>query len=219
VMAVAVRATVYPAILRLMARQSGLLVKLPNLDLSIETYEVTNERYGRCTDAGVCSEPLAQLSTFYQFDMGNYPVTGVDVWEASVFCDWIGRRLPTFDEWTQVTDSTRLPWGDSGPTPDQANLRFDPSGFPGEVREVGSFPSGTIGGIHDIIGNVSEWTRTEMDTRMRPVGDWAGTNPEATPSEVAIVGGSIYSTPFEPLYMNRRSGDPDDDIGFRCVQP
>ncbi len=219
VIVVAARATLYPALLRLNARQSGSLVRLPDLDFNIEAYEVSNERYGRCTAAGVCSEPLRQLSSFYQTEKNDYPVTGIDAWQASVFCNWIGRRLPTFEEWQQITDPTGLPWGNNGPTPDQANLCFNCFDSPVAIHEVGSFPSGAVGGVYDIVGNVFEWTRTEMDNSMRPVGNWAGTNPEAMPSQVAIVGGSVYSTPYEPLYVNRASGAPDEDIGFRCAWP
>jgi formylglycine-generating enzyme required for sulfatase activity len=167
----------------------------------------------------VCSEPLTQLSSFHQSGKANYPLTGVDAWQAATFCTWIGRRLPTLAEWQLIVTPGRLPWGDDGPTPDQANLCFDCSDSPIVIHEVGSFPSGAIGGINDIIGNVSEWTTTELDMSMRPIGDWSGKDPQTMPSQVAIVGGSAWSNPYEQLYMNRTSGSPDEDIGFRCVEP
>lgn len=70
-----------------------------------------------------------------------------------------------------------------------------------------------------MIGNVSEWTRTEMDDNMQPGEDWSGENHQTMPNQVAIVGGSFRSTPNEQLYMNRASGVPKEDIGFRCVEP
>ena len=219
VVAIAARATLYPALLRLVARQTGHVVFMSDLGLSMEAFEVTNQRYQWCSVAGKCPEPLVKLSTFYDSGKARYPVTGVDAWQAAIFCHWIGRHLPTLAEWMRATDPSRLPWNGHGPDPDQANLCFDCEDSTGAVHEVGSHPTGAIGGVHDMIGNVSEWTRTEMDDNMNPGDNWSGEDPQTMPNQVAIVGGSFRSTPNEQLYMNRASGVPKEDIGFRCVEP
>lgn len=219
VVAIAARATLYPALLRLVARQTGPVVFMSDLGLGIEAFEVTNQRYQWCSVAGKCPEPLVKLSSFYDSGKARYPVTGVDAWQAAIFCKWIGRRLPTLAQWERATEPGRLPWNDQGPGPGQANLCFDCEDSTGAAQEVGSHPTGAIGGVHDMIGNVSEWTRTEMDDNMQPGEDWSGENHQTMPNQVAIVGGSFRSTPNEQLYMNRASGVPKEDIGFRCVEP
>ena len=207
VIAVAVQATLYPAILKLATRITGDPVTVSALGLRFEAYEVTNERYRWCHDANICQEPSRQLGNYYQQGTDRYPVTGVNVWQAAEFCSWIGRRLPTLDEWRQfaTNSGTSLwPWGDTWPDPEYANLCFgNCDASSGGAHEVGSHPAGSVRGINDIIGNVSEWTRTNLDESWEQGEDWSGQDPETMPQQVAIVGGSFYSTPEEQVFSKQ----------------
>jgi formylglycine-generating enzyme required for sulfatase activity len=75
------------------------------------------------------------------------PVTGVDWWDAEAYCDWRDGRLPTQEEWHAALEATRgkLELGD-----------LQPAGWGPVASSAGDR---TPGGLHDMAGSVSEWTR------------------------------------------------------------
>ncbi len=88
----------------------------------------------------------------------DLPVMHVDWHEASAYCRYAGRRLPSEAEWEVAASLAgenrrrRYPWGDSSEG-GRANL-----GSSGRVP-VDRFPSGdSFGGCRQMIGNVWEWT-------------------------------------------------------------
>ncbi|BDS07710.1 hypothetical protein NT6N_27500 [Oceaniferula spumae] len=72
----------------------------------------------------------------------NYPVVGVDWWDAYAYAEWKGRRLPTREEWYASCSAG-------------AN--------PAELSGTGWMPvdqtEKTAQGVYGMAGNVSEWTR------------------------------------------------------------
>jgi len=208
-------------LLRQRARAAGAPIPIPGLGIAFERYEVTNGRYHRCVQAGRCSEPPPQLSTYFRPGADGLPMTGVDALQAAAFCRWIGRRLPTLAEWEHAATQgrrTSWPWGEDAPTPARANLDYDQDGE-GEPEAVGSHPQGaTPEGVQDLIGNVAEWTATPW-TESGPAGPaWNG-HPASVPDVLTIAGGSYLFTPGslslgEPADSSFRS----QDIGFRCVE-
>lgn len=110
------------------AKGADLIVTLGGV--AIERYEVTNERFHACVQVRVCNEPgLARGGIPYgDPTRAGLPVVAVRATDAATFCDWIGRRLPSWGEWRAAAtggDSRRWPWKEKAPpTPNRVNAFF-----------------------------------------------------------------------------------------------
>jgi formylglycine-generating enzyme required for sulfatase activity len=102
----------------------------------------------------------------------NHPVAGVSLYEAIAFCRWLTQHqmynsqgyiymLPSEAEWEYAARGQirrTYPWGDNLFDNEKANHNY---GIDGTTSAVGCFPSGTNPeGVHDLIGNLWEWTRS-----------------------------------------------------------
>lgn len=189
----------------------------------MDRYEVTNKQYYRfCMDTG------HKLPEFWGMDIyksgpgyPEHPVVGVSQFDASLYAEWAGKRLPTEAEWEYAArgglEEIPYPYGEEA---DHQSARFnDPEAEKGPLP-VGSFkPNGF--GLFDMSGNVWEW-----------VSDWFGagfyaespgenpTGPESGSFRV-MRGGGWHSGPG-CTSVHHRNALPQHwvDIagGFRCVK-
>jgi formylglycine-generating enzyme required for sulfatase activity len=152
-------------------------------------------------------------------DRLDHPVVHVAFEDAEAYAAWTGKRLPTEAEWEYAARGGLVgkpyTWGDEftpggrhmantwqGAFPSQ-NTRDD--GFAGTAL-VGHYPPNAFG-LHDMAGNVWEWTVTE-----------AGGNARITK------GGSFLCAPnycqrYRPAALSPVTADTSTShIGFRCVE-
>lgn len=133
-------------------------------DLAI--HEVTFEEYDRFAQA-----TDREMPDDNGWGRGNRPVINVNFYDAQAFATWLSRksgesyRLPTEVEWEHAARAgslTRYPWGDDLGA-NRANCRGCGSRWDAEeTAPVASFAANGWG-LHDMIGNVAEWTCSMRD--------------------------------------------------------
>ena len=149
--------------------------------------------------------------------LDDHPVVQVSWNDAGAFCHHHGLRLPSEEEWefaARGTDGRIFPWGDAAPDEGgvrRANYGTDKccaadmtDGFH-ETAPVGSYPAGVSPlGLHDMAGNVWEWT----------------SSPDGDTGKYVIRGGGWGNNPFCLRVSYRHKNPPDiglDMVGFRCA--
>ena len=149
------------------------------------------------------------------------PVTDIDWLEARAFCRFLGKELPTKEQWTRaLRGGERLPDGTVNPAP-RRNFPWGVDarpqaaklvgiGAPG-VADVGTYPADrSPEGVLDLAGNVSEWvdSTSRSDPKVRMV---RGANAVLTRVEDVVEDMAIEN--MRPIKIRSLS------MGMRCVRP
>ena len=211
-----------------MGKPSGGGIATPAHPVTLPSYymdekEVTNRQYHE-----FCMATGNKLPEFWGMDLyksgldfPDHPVIGVSQFEASLYAEWAGKRLPTEAEWEYAArgglQDLDFPVGNES---DHSKARFNnPEAEKGPVK-TGSFePNGY--GLYDMSGNVWEW-----------VSDWFyagyyGESPEEAPQGPAsgtfkVFRGGGWHSGKSCTTVHRRNALPQHwvDIagGFRCVR-
>ena len=189
----------------------------------IDIYEVTNAQYFRFCQA--TSHPLPEFWGMDKFSSGpdfpDYPVTGINWYDATKYAEWAGKRLPTEAEWEYAARGGLLdnnfPNGDQIDTT-QANITF--KGLRTAPKHVGSYPPNDYG-LYDMAGNVTEWVADWY------TGDYYNHSDTLNPQGPVIGrfkvirGGGWHSGPScnRVYYRNALPSNwVDFNVGFRCVK-
>lgn len=128
----------------------------------IDVTEVTNQAYAECVASGVCSSPT-NTEFFDDPAFSQHPVVYVTWSQATQYCDWRGRRLPTEAEWEKAAgwdpeagDRYRFPWGNDW---EAGRANTQAAGL-GGLSAVQAFPADlSPSGVLGMAGNASEWVQ------------------------------------------------------------
>jgi eukaryotic-like serine/threonine-protein kinase len=196
----------------------------------IDRTEVTNAAFATLSSmvaaTGIAHPSYIPAAELEDTPKPASPVSSVTWREARAYCAFLGKHLPSSQEWEKAmrgglviagTDNPfprrNVPWGNSQ-QPHQANLSDE---VPRGVRAVGSFAEDRSPyGVVDLAGNVSEWIGSAL----------TGEDPErffAHETWRVIRGGNWLETSADKIlnYVpieNTRPGDTRSfTLGLRCA--
>jgi formylglycine-generating enzyme required for sulfatase activity len=194
-------------------------------EYEIDETEVTVAAYGACVTAKECTEPIVASGCNWNVTgRESHPVNCVDWFQATAYCAWAGKRLPTEAEWEKAargTDGRKYPWGNEAATCERAVMNEGDVGcgeadtWPVKSKPLGASPYGA----HDMVGNVWEWVADWYDNEYyasSPTSDPQG--PASGSDRVGRGGGfgDIASVERASIRAHRPPSLVIHDLGFRC---
>jgi formylglycine-generating enzyme required for sulfatase activity len=192
----------------------------------LDRYEVTVARYAAFMKDTGNLKPPDEWETVDLKNGGDLPVVGVNWQDASGYCHWAGKRLPTEAEWEKAArgnDERKYPWGNDPPTAERARYGkpYENPVYRDGVARVGSHANDRSPfGIFDLAGNVTEWV-ADWFSESFPEGDVRNPKGPDSGSGKVLRGASWYE-PAERLGVTKRwHANPstrNEGIGFRCAR-
>jgi formylglycine-generating enzyme required for sulfatase activity len=210
----------------------------------LDLTEVTVAAYEACVKNGSCGEPVkGSFCNWGVEDRSDHPINCVTFEQASAFCAWARKRLPTEKEWEHAARSAHddpmaakkdlFPWGVGSPDARRTNacgkecvehfaalgtklpsLHGYDDGWP-LTAPVSRFRDGdTPEGLSDMAGNVWEWTSSP----------WCAYPDERCGNELEMVvrGGGFKSYQARTFEATSREAlvrtEATETVGFRCAR-
>jgi formylglycine-generating enzyme required for sulfatase activity len=189
----------------------------------IDRVEVTNAMYEVCVEAGGCSPPFLEENPYYgRWIYRDLPVVFVNWYQATEYCEWAGRRLPTEAEWEKAargTDARAYPWGSADPSPRLANYA---ESLIREPVSVYRYPSGASPyGALNMVGNVREWLADWFDKTYYLNSPFDNPTGPETGIERSMRSGAYDADANEIRTTSRYKHEPQSaglSRGFRCAE-
>jgi formylglycine-generating enzyme required for sulfatase activity len=157
------------------------------------------------------------------------PIAGVTWHDAQQYCAWVGKRLPTEAEWELAARGAgrRLfPWGNEPPPCGRVIYARDQArscalGTTGDAAPVATAAGDvTPEGVHDLGGNVAEWTADAGGDRPRCSGPCV--DPRADQHTMRVIRGGHWGSYSGQLRAAWRGQlEPERSrttLGFRCAR-
>lgn len=204
----------------------------------IDKYEVTNADYSKFVQATGARAPWHWPEGKMPAGEEKLPVYNVNWYEATDYCKWAGKRLPTEAEWEKAArgglDRARYAWGDAEVSSTEQSLyiqtgqRTTNAPVPAVLGRLAPLPVGSVApngyGLFDMIGNVMEWTNDWYDSnyypfmpKVNPHGPEAGRYKSVRGAGWADPGGD--GDLKQVSYRNFADVDMrSSTIGFRCAK-
>ena len=185
----------------------------------MDRHEATHAEYAEFVKSTGRRPPYHWLDGEMPSDAADSAIYNVDWNDASSYCEWAGKRLPTEAEWERAArgglEGADYPWGDDKALPEKARHATGDGPGPVEQHPPNAF------GLYDMAGNVSEWcsdwferTYYERSPAENPQGPGDGI--------YRIIRGGAWSdgprriTVFFRNWVRPNQRTPN--LGFRCVK-
>lgn len=207
-------------------------------DFFIDVNEVDVTHYDACVLAGACSASgistpdrntdgleTGKLCNTHQNVAPDHPVNCVSREQASTYCGWTGKRLPSELEWEYAARGQHqlmFPWGNDPPKDCDTAVVLGLCTRTPHTRSVGSRTARSLSpfGVADLSGNVWEWV--DAVARASTFAGDANDSPPAASSRIGVArGGSWDNPPAQATTTSRRklsATTRDVNLGFRCAQ-
>jgi formylglycine-generating enzyme required for sulfatase activity len=181
--------------------------------------EATQQQYAEFVKATGRKPPYHWVGGAVPAKAENYPVYNVDWEDASAYCGWRKKRLPTEAEWERAArggkDGFSYPWGSD--KADAKLARYNVQTGPGPV---GQYPANDFG-LFDMAGGVSEWCADWFEREYYKASP--AENPKGPESGMyKVIRGGAWSdsaariTVFFRNWVRPNQKTPN--LGFRCAR-
>jgi serine/threonine-protein kinase len=173
----------------------------------IDKFPVTNRQY-----EAFCRATNYRFPKYVKegrFAHPDAPVVGVSVADAQKYARWVGKALPTEEQWEKAArgvDGRAFPWGEEARADDRRACHGRDPAKGGTQSVQASAEGASPYGVRDLAGNVWEWTASTLEDG----------------ETLHVIKGGCYNDPLDLLRADMRleaaPKDKHETIGFRLVK-